>query len=990
MTTIFAVHLAAVFCAPAAIKLFKSYGFLLLAAVPALCSLWVMHQLPSVNYNPRYEFLSWIPQLQLNIQFQLNSLSVVFALLILVIGTLVLLYCAWYFVGSNSDRLGLFAAEMVGFCGVMFALVTSGNTLFMFIMWETTSVLSFLLIGYYPERALSRRAAAQSLLVTTLGGLAMLCGVIMIGTKLHTYTLNEWIHHAELTPGLLQQQSVYTQCAVALILIGAFSKSALMPFHFWLPDAMAAPTPVSAFLHSAAMVKAGIFLIAVLGLIFSHDSMWRFIIGIVGLTTMVLGGWFSLQKYDLKLILAYGTISQLGFITTAIGFGGPLFAQAGLAMVVAHAFFKSTLFMVVGIIDHATRTRDIRKIAGLGKEMPVLMVLSAVACISMVGLPPTLGYLAKEAILHAAMEEPGSTRYYLLAGFIVGSMFTVAYTIRFFYGAFGQKGRRTSVSVQRMHHPQRGFYIAPTITAVACVVLALVPHMMTELTYPYGALAQTLSLTASNTHPEHLQLFHGFSIELLFTAIILVGGVLVSRYRYVITMLYKQLLRLIPRAVRTENAAEIYDNSLMNLDVFATKSTRFFQRGSLPLTLSIIFITLSLLTLGVFSTSKEIAVPHFYSNWFTAFVSAMICMSAIAATRLQNRLAGILVIGATGYGCVVFFTLEGAPDLALTQAAVESLMLIFFVLGVRNFGAELATDRIQGRRILRAVIGGLVGLTTVVVAIISTGARNVEPIYQRLPSAAYLFAHGKNTVNVILVDIRAWDTFWETTVLILAGTGVVSLVFRNRRYGVAPKVINALEFSFPENPQEKDRNFWLASSRIRNPKNRSVIMEVTTRLVFPSLMMFSLYLLFAGHNHPGGGFAGGLIAGSSIALRYIAGGRFELGEAIGLEPGYLLGGGMLLGSSNAIIPLFFSHPLFTSHMWHTNLPGFGEITLVSPFFFDLGVYLIVIGVVVDILRSLGARLDLESAIALHHDNERARRLAKFFSSSLPSNVKGRK
>ena len=361
------------------------------------------------------------------------------SVLVLDVGALVLFYCAGYFHhhdGHTERGLPSFAAELVAFSGAMFGLVVSDNMLMLYLFWELTTVLSFLLVGHYAERATSRRAATQALLVTTAGGLAMLVGIVILG-ELAAPTAVRTRHRAAVGHG--------RPVGVVLILIGALSKSAIVPMHFWLPGAMAAPTPVSAYLHAAAMVKAGVYLIARLTPGFADSPAWRPIIVTLGLVTMLLAGWRAVREYDLKLILAFGTVSQLGLIALMVGAGGGDLMLAGLAMLCAHAMFKAALFMVVGIIDHATGTRDIRRLAWLGDRQRPLLIIAIGATASMAALPPFLGFVAKEADLTTLAEASslGAAAPYVLAGVAFGSVFTTIYSLRFLHGAFARKGRRS-------------------------------------------------------------------------------------------------------------------------------------------------------------------------------------------------------------------------------------------------------------------------------------------------------------------------------------------------------------------------------------------------------------------------------------------------------------------------------------------------------------------------------------------------------------------
>ena len=486
----------------------------------------------------------------MNITLRFDALAAIMSVLVLGIGALVLFYCADYFHhhdGHTEKRLPSFAAELVAFSGAMFGLVVSDNMLVLYVFWELTTVLSFLLVGHYAERSTSRRAATQALLVTTFGGLAMLVGIVVLGNVSGTYLLSELI--------AAPPTGVAASIGVVLVLIGALSKSAIVPMHFWLPGAMAAPTPVSAYLHAAAMVKAGVYLVARMSPGFADSPPWRPTVVILGVLTMLLAGWRAVREYDLKLILAFGTVSQLGLITVMVGAGGGDLMLAGLAMLCAHAMFKASLFMVVGVIDHATGTRDIRRLAWLGQRSRPLLIIAVCATASMAALPPFLGFVAKEADFETVAHAPslGAAAPYVLAGIVLGSVFTTIYSLRFLLGAFGRKGLPgPSKRVAEMHRPETTFLIPPAILAAAGLVFGVWPAGLDDVLDTYAD-------TVPGGENYHLALWHGFGAPLLLSALVLVVGTAAYFGR-------ARLRRL--RTVRQPlgNADRIYDAALRSLD----------------------------------------------------------------------------------------------------------------------------------------------------------------------------------------------------------------------------------------------------------------------------------------------------------------------------------------------------------------------------------------------------------------------------------------
>lgn len=945
MIVIVIAHAIAALVSPMLVARLGRRAFPLLALVPAAGAVWVA----MTPADGRSESISWVPGLHMQLDFRFDSLSRIMAMIVLAVGALVLIYCARYF-EDDEPRLGFFAGEMVAFAGVMFALVTTDNTLVLLIFWELTTVLSFLLVGHYAERASSRRAATQALLVTTAGGLAMLVGIIVLGELPGgSYTLSELVANPP--------SGAAAAVGVALILVGALSKSAIVPLHFWLPGAMAAPTPVSAYLHAAAMVKAGVYLVARLSPGFSDSAAWAPMVLILGSTSMLLAGWRAMRVHDLKLVLAYGTVSQLGLMVMLTGLGTSTAMLAGLTMVVAHSMFKAALFMIVGIIDHSAGTRDMHKLGWLGDRAPFLLAISIVAALSMAGLPPMLGFVGKETALAAVVGTPvlNTTSGWLLsAALVLGSMITLAYSIRFIRGAFGRKHlRRPSPAVVNWHAPDPFFLSAPTLLAAGGLLAAIFSPQLGRILETYTTQMPAIGLPgrarAGTPDPEayHLALWHGFTFELALTAVVIVGGVAL----YFINRLMVARVAFAPQRL---NADRIYDATLRGMDTASNRLTGFVQRGSLPLTQTIILVCFALLPTAalIMGSRAELDVVAWSSPW-QILVGVVMVPAAIAVIIMRNRLAATLLVGVTGYGVGVIFALQGAPDLALTQILVETLLLVVFVLVLRKLPAEVDEKNGIGKRGPRLVLAIVVGAAAAAVTAFAAAARSTEPIAVMIPELAYEYGDGANPVNVLLVDIRAWDTMGEVAVLVAAATGVASLVFRNRRFGTAPRVADA-----PDDVRERrGGTTWLRGGTLIDPRHRSLILEVTTRLVFPTMMVLSVYFFFSGHNAPGGGFAGGLTAGLALVLRYLAGGRYELGETIPIDAGKILGAGLAFAVGTAIFSLFLGAPVLSSATIEITAPILGDIKLVTALFFDLGVYLIVIGLVLDILRSLGARLD---------------------------------
>lgn len=923
-------------------------AFYPLSLVPLVSLVWVAQNWPGSS-GAHTVNVEWLPELSMNIALRFDALAAIMSVLVLGIGALVLFYCVNYFHhhdGRMENRLPSFAAELVAFAGAMFGLVISDNMLMLYVFWEITTVLSFLLVGHYAERVASRKAAVQALLVTTAGGLAMLVGIVILGTLSGTYLLSELV--AAPPSGLA------ASIAVGLVLVGALAKSAIVPLHFWLPGAMAAPTPVSAYLHAAAMVKAGVYLIARMAPGFADSPPWRPMVLTLGVLTVLLAGWRAVREYDLKLILAFGTVSQLGFIAVMVGAGGSDLMLAGLALLCAHAMFKATLFMVVGIIDHATGTRDIRRLAWLGQRNKVLMVIAAGATASMAALPPFLGFVAKEADFETLYKSSslGPFGPLVLAGVVLGSVFTTIYSLRFMWGAFARKGRpEPSRRVAEMYHVPATFLVAPAILSAAGLVFGLWPEPLDKGLHTYAD-------TVTGRSDYELALWHGIGVPLLLSALVLGLGTAAFLFR---ARLRRWRVAYLPLG----NADRVYDAVIRYADVASVRLTGTTQRGSMPATQSVILSTLVVVPLVVLALGARDR-PEFalWGSPLQVIVGVLILTAAVGAAAMRNRLSSVLLVGVTGYGCGVIFALHGAPDLALTQFLVETVTLVIFVLVLRTLPAESSQHGMRRHRLPRAALALAVGASVSTLTAFALAARSGIPIAALLPDAAYYDGHGANTVNVLLVDIRAWDTLGEISVLLVAATGVASMVFRHRRFGAPPRVADAIARNFASSrayatSPAAGEITWLRGSELRDPKHRSLVLEVATRMIFPLIMVLSAYFFFGGHNTPGGGFAGGLTAGLALVLRYLAGGRYELGEALPLDAGKVLGVGLGLSAGTAVASLLLGAPVLSSAVLEFELPVFGTVKLVTALFFDLGVYLIVVGLVLDVLRSLGARVDVD-------------------------------
>lgn len=932
MITLLTAHLMAAAGAPALVRLLDRRAFLVLALVPAASFAWLLPQVVAGDLVT--QDVEWVPGLGLDISLRLGEVSGPFSLLVTGVGALVLFYCGWYFKPGDTE-IWRFSAVFTAFAGAMLGLVLSDNVYLLYVFWELTTVLSYLLVGHNPERRANRRAAMNALLVTTLGGLAMLAGLVILHLTSGSPLLSEIVANPP-------EATTTVQVAVALALVGAVSKSALVPFHFWLPGAMAAPTPVSAYLHAAAMVKAGIFLVAVLAPAYADLAWWRPVLVTLGLATMVVGGLRALRQYDVKLLLAYGTVSQLGFLTLIASIGTRSAAVAGLAMVVAHALFKSTLFLVVGIVDRSAGTRDLRDLSGLWRLLPWPFAAAVVAGASMAGIPPAFGFAAKEAVL-ASVEDLGSDTgagwgAIALGGIVVGTILTVAYTARFVWGAFATKPDVPPCDIMRR---SPWFVVPPVILAAASLVAGFAGPWFTEIlgrageAYPAGA------------HELELTLWHGVNLPLLLSLTTIVLGIALFVARRPVAAAQHALTDRLPMP----DAEQSYYAVVRGVERVSIELTGRVQRGSLPFYLGTIIVVLALvpgsMLVRAYALREGDMRLDLADRPAQVVVVALVVVAAIAAVRSRRRLRAVLLVGVTGYGTAMLFVLHGAPDLALTQVLVETFLLVTFVLVLRRLPPFFSERPFTADRWVRVTAGLVVGGVVAGLALLTAASRTAEPIGPRFAEPAVSYGGGYNIVNITLVDIRAWDTLGELSVLVVAATGVASLIH----------LLTDRAERITRVPAGSGSQRWLQRVESVRSARRSVVFEVVTRLVFHAVIIYSIYIMLVGHYEPGGGFAGGLIAGLALMVRYLVGGRKELDAAAPVDAGLVLGLGLAVAALAGLLPTLLGGGVLQSAIVDIPLGPLGELHLVTSVFFDVGVYLVVIGLALDVLRSLGGGID---------------------------------
>jgi multicomponent Na+:H+ antiporter subunit A len=881
---------------------------LLAGALPSAAALgWLAWQAPSVlDGEVVAERLSWVPALDLAFGLRLDGFGLLMALLVSGIGVLVFAYGLRYF-PARRYALGRLAGLLTLFAGAMLGLVVADNLLALYVFWELTSVTSFLLIGNDHTEARSRAAALQALLVTGAGGLALLGGVVLLGTAAGTYSLS----------GLLADTPAGTTVTTGLVLIvvGAMTKSALYPFHSWLPGAMVAPTPVSAYLHSATMVTAGVYLLARFAPVYATTAPWRPLVLSVGLMTMVAAGLRALRQCDLKLLLAFGTVSQLGFLAVLFGAGTPEATLAGCMLLLAHALFKAALFMVVGILDHQAGTRDLRELPPLGPGWAPTRIVTVLSAASMAAVPLTVGFVAKESAYDAFGHGDLIGGGLVLAGIVGGSVLTVAYAARFVWGAFGAGRARTD----RPPAPPPGVaLLAPAgVLAAATVVTGVFPETLNRLV---GAAAGALE---PGTGTVHLALWHGFTGTLGLSALTLALGLALFALR-------APVARLLALGHSLPSGADGYLWTLRGLNRLADRVTGVVQYGSLPLYCGIILLTAAAVPGWVLVTSRGwLRWPEVVDTWAHVPVAALLVAAALAAATVRHRFSAALFLGVVGYGMAGLFVVQGDPDLALTQVAIETLATVLFVLALRRLPDRFERTSTPRLRALRYGVSIVFGVAMFGVALEASAFQSPSPVAAEMVEQSLPEGHGRNVVNVILVDFRGWDTLGEITVLAVAAIGAVALARAGRQPRSAGRRENQI------------------------PVARLVNVDVTTRVIFHVVLVVSLYLLFAGHNAPGGGFVGGLLAGAALTLPYIAGGIDEVRRASRFRPWTFLGAGVVLAAGTAALPLLRDLPVLDVAYRTVDLPVLGPVSLSSTLAFDTGVYLVVVGVVLMAFEAFG-------------------------------------
>jgi multicomponent K+:H+ antiporter subunit A len=919
-----------------------------LAGLVALgCAIQVAWFFPRLaDGNVIRQRVDWLPVLGLDLSFRMDGFAWLFCMLVLGIGALVVLYARYYM--SASDPVPRFFSFFLAFMGAMMGVVLSGNLIQMVMFWELTSLFSFLLIGYWHHRRDARRGASMALTVTAAGGLCLLAGVLILGRIVGSYDLDMVLASGD----LIRANPLYPVVLV-LVLLGAFTKSAQFPFHFWLPRAMAAPTPVSAYLHSATMVKLGVFLMARLWPVLSGTEPWFWLVGGAGAITLLLGGYIAMFQRDLKALLAYSTISHLGLITLLLGLNSPLAAVAAVFHIMNHATFKASLFMAAGIIDHETGTRDIGKLSGLFKPMPMTGTLAIIASASMAGVPLLNGFLSKEMFFAETVfiqSTPWVDRSLPIIATLAG-IFSVAYSARFVFDVFF--GPPCGPAVPKTpHEPPHWMRVPVELLVLICLVVGVAPA------WSVGAfLAAAAAPVVGGELPAYsLALWHGFNLPLMMSFIALAGGgllyVLQRRRRARGALPATPLLHGL-------DGQRVFENVMARLSEAGRRSRRLLGTRRLQTQL-LLLVAVALAGAGaalwITPVARGTRAPLPFSPMFAmTWLIGATCAVAAAWQAKFHRLASLMLASGAGLVCCITYIWFSAPDLALTQLVVETVTTVLILLGLRWLPMRTAKSEPvraplrhwgrRGRDLAMAIAAGA-GMSAIAWSVMTRPfPLSISPFF--LDNALFQ-GGGSNVVNVMLVDFRGFDTFGEITVLGVVALTVYALLRRFR------PAIESMALPIQQRLQPAD-----GSSDLLNPRRATdtavgylMVPAVLVRLLLPLSGLVSVYFFMRGHNQPGGGFVAGLVMSVALLLQFIVSGTEWVEEHLRIYPRRWIAVGLLLALATGGGAVVLGYPFLTTHTAHLHLPLLGEVHLPSALFFDLGVFSLVLGATMLILTAL--------------------------------------
>lgn len=887
--------------------------------VSLLAFIGLMTHLPAVMAGELVTArLDWVPLLGLNVTLMLDGLGFFFAMLILGIGLLIIAYARFYL--SREDNMGEFFTYLLLFQGAMVGIVISDNILLLLVFWELTSLSSFLLIGYWKHLPEGRQGARMALTVTGMGGLAMIGGMLLLGQIVGSYDLSVILQNRN----LIQASPMYLP-ALILILLGCFTKSAQFPFHFWLPHAMSAPTPVSAYLHSATMVKAGIFLMARMWPVLSGTPEWFMIVTTAGLITMLLGAVIALFKHDLKSLLAFSTVSHLGLITMLLGTGTAFGAMAAMFHILNHATFKAALFMSAGIIDHEAHTRDIRHLGGLRHLMPITFVIASLAALSMAGIPLLNGFLSKEMML----EEATHTALFGMPLLVpvmatIGSLFSAAYCFRFISHTF--LGPQRDDYPATPHDPPVGLWLPPAILVVLVVAIGVAPF----LAEPFIKVVTASVLGDAAELPKaYFKIWHGLVPALYMSMIAVVGGLLML-------LIFKPALGVWDKAARPE-AKHIFDAVIASAVSLARRIIAPLHDGAFTRYAAIMAVTVMAVSYHAWATGTVGAPTR--SVQPANFVQIAGWLMLVAATcglvvLHRNRLLSLILIGIVGLVVSVGFVFFSAPDLAMTQLTVEVVTIILLLLALNFLPNHTPVESSVLRRTRDGTVAVAAGLGAAAISYHYLLRDTIAPSISDFHLAnSYKGGGGTNVVNVILVDFRGFDTYGEIIVL-----------------GIAALIIYALTEALLDGPV-RARLLNRKPDQPRSGGMHPMMMVVVTRVIMPVVLMVGFYIFWRGHNVPGGGFIAGLVVSIAVVMQYMASGFSWTSARLRYPYHGVIGTGVLIAGLTGIGSWFFGKPFLTSDFTYVRIPPFEKFELATAALFDLGVFLAVVGAVMLSLES---------------------------------------
>jgi multicomponent K+:H+ antiporter subunit A len=887
--------------------------------------------------------VEWLPSLGLDFTLRMDGLAWMFTVLVTGIGVLVVLYARYYM--SPQDPVPRFFSYLLGFMGAMLGIVLSGNVIQLIFFWELTSLYSFLLIGYWHHNGGARDAARMALTVTTTGGFCLFVGVLVLGHIVGSYDFDRILASGD----LIRSHDLYLP-ALILILLGALTKSAQFPFHFWLPQAMAAPTPVSAYLHSATLVKAGVFLLARLWPVLAGTDAWFWIVSTVGLSTFVLGAYLAIFQQDLKGLLAYSTISHLGLITLLLGLDSPLAAVAAIFHMMNHATFKASLFMAAGIIDHETGTRDIRRLSGLYRLMPITATLAMVAAAAMAGVPLLNGFLSKEmffaeTIAHHVDSVLDDALPYVVT---LAAMFSVAYSLRFIDGVFF--GPPPADLPRTPHTPPIWMLVPVGFLVLACLVVGILPAVT------IGPFLDTAvrAVLGEATPAYSLRLWHGFTLALLMSAAAMAGGAL----------LYRALRGYLAIGIdgspvlRHLKAQRMFDRLMVSL------SWRLAKSGAQLLSTRRLQPQLRLLVCAALGAALwplyrrglqagDVAPAAIDPAFALVWLVGIACALGAAYQAKFHRLVALILTGGAGLATCITFAWLSAPDLALTQLLVEIVTTVLLLLGLRWLPKRLeilwpgrvpAAVRLRRLRDLAIAVAVGAGMSTVAYAVMTRPLP--DGISRYFVERAYTEGGGTNIVNVILVDFRGFDTLGEITVLAVVALTVYALM---RRFRPAPDSLEVPEQRRARRGSDGEPGAGQPSGALGHA---FLVPALIMRLLFPVIGTTAVYLFMRGHDLPGGGFVAGLTMSVAFILQYMARGTRWVEARLTILPVIWMGLGLAFALAIGVGAWLFGYPFLTSSFIYADLPVIGRVPLASALIFDLGVFTLVVGATVLILIAL--------------------------------------